>query len=176
MVPSIPARLVYLALNSAVPSRSRAACSASYCSLGLMVRRRRGYLASDRVHSSRLVQGPQSLVENFNRMTSLARLSNANSFLWHRLYRAGMQAHSDPPRCSIYGCGDQYRTVPENSPSGSLGEAKQIGRRYVVGVPRNPFGYEQTARVGYWGTCDNAPVARVWEHKLTTLLSRKGSA
>src|SRR5215216_1891153 len=36
-VPSIPARLVYCALNSAVPSRSRALCRASWCSLGLLM-------------------------------------------------------------------------------------------------------------------------------------------
>src|SRR5215207_6967358 len=44
-------------------------------------------------------------------------LSDAGGFLWHWLNRAGMQAHGDPPKCSIYGCGNQYETVPENSPA-----------------------------------------------------------
>jgi hypothetical protein len=74
-VPSIPARLEYSALNSAVPSRCRAACRASYCSFGCTLMFRRGYLASESVHSWRLGQGPQSLAENFMRMTSPPRLS-----------------------------------------------------------------------------------------------------
>src|SRR5215207_381949 len=57
--------------------------------------------------------------------------SDAGGFLWHWLNRAGMQAHGDPPKCSIYGCGNQYETVPENSPAVSLSVQLERTERYA---------------------------------------------
>src|SRR5918994_700265 len=67
-VPSIPARLAYCSLNSAVFSLSRASMRASWCSFGCTVMFRRGYLALESVHSSRLGQGAQSLAEDLKRI------------------------------------------------------------------------------------------------------------
>src|SRR5688500_11182470 len=78
MVPSTPALLVYSALNSAVLSRSRAAVSASWCSLGLlMVTVLLLSSFTERMHNSLLGQGMQSLPENFIFITLLSCLSMA---------------------------------------------------------------------------------------------------
>jgi len=50
IVPSIPARRAYSLWNACVPSRCRAACSASCCRSGRMVSVRRGYFFLERTH------------------------------------------------------------------------------------------------------------------------------
>src|SRR5436853_7327752 len=80
-VPSMPARLAYVATNSAVFSRWRAACKASYASFGRTVSVRGWYFVMEWMQRVRLGHAPQSLVESLILVTLFFRLSRAGIHL-----------------------------------------------------------------------------------------------